>query len=145
MDALADVLTALYCRPGSPAAQDDPALHREHIARELASGQWVLLADPEGPLWGWLSWYRTNRGGLALLRTEGMDRLVQVGLVIPLSHGPHAYVATAVVAPWAPPATYRTLYALARARLRTQGVETIAAHLRKRDGRACWHQRRIAA
>lgn len=140
---LLDVLVTLFCRPGG-AGEGAQALHRAHIAWELASGQWVLIAGPEGALWAWASWYLTDAAGIERLREVGMDALVRNGEHIALTHGDRAYVATAVVAPWAPAATYRTLYRLAAAGAAAMGARSIAGHLRKRDGRVLYHERAAA-
>jgi len=140
---LLDVLVALFCRPGG-AGEGQEAVERVHIAWELASGQWVLMAGPDSALWGWASWYLTDADGIERLREVGMDELVRSGESIALTHGDRAYVATAVVAPWAPASTYRALYRLAAAGAAAMGARSIAGHLRKRDGRVLYHERAAA-
>lgn len=140
---LLDVLVALFCRPGG-AGEGAAELHRAHIAWELASGQWVAMAAPDGRLWAWASWYLTDADGIARLRAGGMDEVVRSGERIELTRGDRAYVATALVAPWAPAATYRALYRLAAAGAAAMGARSIAGHLRKRDGRVLYHERAAA-
>lgn len=140
---LLDVLVALFCRPGG-AGEGQEAVERVHIAWELASGQWVLIVGPDECIWAWASWYLTDAHGLARLREVGAVDLIRRQELIALTHGDHAYIATAVVAPWAPALTYRALYRMAAIGAGQQGACKVAAHLRKRDGRVLYHERAIA-
>lgn len=139
---LLDVLVALFCRPGQRHA-DSHALHAAHLAWELASGQWVLIAGPDNRLWGWASWYLTDADGYIQLRTEGLDDLIRQGRLIPLRNGDHAYAATVITAPWAPAGTLRYLIELVSAECRSAGAVCLAADFSTRNGYARWHERRL--
>jgi hypothetical protein len=138
---LIDTLTALYCREGGAFENDDRDVHRARFAWEFASGQWVMVTSAADVLWGWASWYRTDDAGLRLLRDLDSYRIVSEEIPICLWEGPHVYVATALVAPWAPRATYRRLYELVKAHNRD--ALDISGHMQKRDGRTVFHTRRI--
>lgn len=131
----------MFCRPGGAGAGGEE-LARVHIAWELRSGQWVFIRDDVGIL-AWASYWLTDDNGLQRIRTESFSEIVHSGMLIPLTHGPRAYVATAVVAPGAPHATYRLLYRLLMREVAAMGAKTISAHLVKRDGRRFWHERSV--
>jgi hypothetical protein len=87
----------------------------------------------------WASWYRVDDNALALLRDVPHDDIVRNHHLFDPSRGRHVYIATAIVAPWAPKNTYLRLYPLITAA--NPGAISIASHLVKRDGRVSWHQR----
>lgn len=136
---LVELVTELFCRPGSPYHEDGPGLHRPRIACEWDTGQWVMLTAKEGPLWGWMSWYRVSDAALALLRAGEEDRIVRERIMLDVLHGPHCYISTAVVAPWAPEGTYRRLYELVCEANRD--AQSICWRLVDRHGRSQWCRR----
>lgn len=56
-----------------------------------------------------------------------------------LTHGPHCFVPTTIVTPWAPPGIYRRLGELAAEA--NADAESFCTSLVKRDGRERWMQR----
>lgn len=141
--ALPDLIARLFLREGGAAAAERmDAAHRARIAWEWASGQWVLVAGPDDRLWGFMSWYRCTPEVLDLLRAGDLPALISRGEPVrDLAAGPCVYVATTVVAPWAPPGTYRALFRQVCAR--NADATCIGAHLNKRDGRARWLHRTL--
>lgn len=139
--AFAGTLTAIYCREGYPFyGQDD--LHYPHILWELESGQWAMLtAKNSNQLYGWMSYYLVDEDTLKLIETGDYEDYVADGVLLDLTGGQHIYIATTVVAPYAPSGTYRRLFEL----IQTRNPEalTISAHLRKRDGEVRWMHRTL--
>ena len=130
----------LFLRPGSPpAAEGMDAAHRARIRFEWTSGQWVLLASKSDQFWGWMSWYRCTDEVLDLLKREDCHALIARGNPGDLTQGPHVYIATAVVAPWAPRESCWRLGELVCEA--NPDATAVSAHLRKRDGRVVWKQR----
>jgi len=115
--------------------------HRARIQFEWSTGQWDLLA-PGDQFHGWISWYRCTDEVLDLLRAERFDELIRRDKPDDFTQGPNVYIATTVVAPWAPPDTYRWLFL--RVCTLNRGASRIAAHINKRDGRRRWYQRPVA-
>ncbi len=140
---LVEQIADLFLRPGYLPHRASDAVNRARIAGEWATGQWVLVTGEDGRLWGWMSWYRVSDETLALIRQNSLSALLERGHPEELLDGPHCYIATAVVAPWAPSNTYRRLYALVRAA--NADAKTICAHLSKRQGQTCWHQRQMVS
>lgn len=143
--ALLDRLLAWWMRPGTPWTGDDPEVHRARLAFDLwmgrSFGQSATYHDWYGRLAGWCAWVRTDDEGLELLRTYHLNELVQRRLYLTVHEGPHVYVMDAVVAPNAPKRVYRNLYRIVRRRC--ADALTVSGHLCKRDGRKCFHIRRI--
>jgi hypothetical protein len=131
----------LFLRPGhAPAQEGMDTAHRARLAWEWASDQWVLLASKSDSFWGWMSWHRVSDEVLALLKREDYAAIIARGDPwADLTQGPHVYISTAVVAPWAPPGTYWRLGELVCEQ--NADAKSICAHLRKRDGRVFWKQR----
>lgn len=102
---LLGVITELYLREGGPPVmQDDSELHHTRLAWEWTSGQWVMAAGKDNKLWGWVSWYRCNRGTYARLKKREIFDLIEKGngADVDLTQGPCLYVATSVTTTWAP-------------------------------------------
>lgn len=131
-DRMAEVLARLYMRPGYPFEHDDPAVHRIQLRWLLGTGQWVLIGSGK-LLLGWQSWFRCDHGSLQTLSLVPFAEIIRQQIPLTLTEGPCCYIAATVVAPWAPPQTYRRLRAATMAR--NQDAECFAAHLFKRDGR----------
>ncbi|PKM43257.1 MAG: hypothetical protein CVV05_15535 [Gammaproteobacteria bacterium HGW-Gammaproteobacteria-1] len=129
---------AMMCREGSPFVGQEEAI-RVRLDWEWQSGRWVMVADQKDRLLAWASWYRVNAAALAMLRDVPHDEIVRELKVFDPAHGEHVYIATAIVAPWAPKNTYLRLYPLITAA--NPDAISIASHLVKRDGRVSWHQR----
>ena len=130
---LVDAIADLFLRPGhAPAREEMDSAHRARIRFEWVSGQWVLLA-PDNKFHGWMSWYRCTDAILVLLRAGRIAALVARANPDDLTRGPHLYIATAVVAPRAPPGTYRALFRLVCNA--NPDARVIVAQLHKRDGR----------
>lgn len=138
---LVEQIATLFLRPGYLPRRGDDAINRARIAGEWATGQWVLVTGEDGRLWGWMSWYRVSDDVLALLRDHRAREVIERDRPEELLDGPHCYVATAVVAPWAPRKTYRSLYRLTCAA--NADAQFVCGHMVKRDGTLCWHQRHL--
>lgn len=138
--AAIDYLVDLAVGEGGAFAGEDPAMHRPHIAFELNLGQWVMMAGPnDGQLWGWASWYRVDDETLVGLCTRSMEDWIREQIYPDVVLGEHCYIATVIVSPKAPLATYRALINLA-GRF-NQGATSLCGHLVKRDGRRRFAQR----
>jgi hypothetical protein len=143
---LVEQIADLYLRDGyAPALDGDDwhAAYRARIAAEWQSGQWVMCVGHAERFWGWLSWYRVSDEVFGLIESGALQTLLDRGQPGELLDGPHCYLATFVVAPWAPRLTFRALYRLACAA--NADAKTICGHFAKRDGRRYWHQRNLAA
>lgn len=139
---MVELLQQLWQRAGYPFAQDDAALTRIRLDWEWRSGQWALIAGPDNKLWGWQSWYRMGDAVLALVRSADADAMhsyVLSGTARDLVGGPHCFIPTTIVAPWAPPGTYRRLFEATCSANRD--ATTISSWLVKRDGRRRWMER----
>lgn len=136
---IVDTLTALMCREGSPFAGQEEAI-RVRLEWEWKSGQWVMVTDKNDRLLAWASWYLVDDEALALLRDVPHDEIVRELRVFDPAHGEHVYIATAIVAPWAPKNTYLRLYPLITQK--NPDALSVATHLVRRDGRVAWHQRK---
>jgi hypothetical protein len=137
--SFANTLAKLYVREGYPFLEDGVAVHAAHIRWELDSGQWVMLTSPDKKLWGWMSWYRMDEATLKVFETGEIEDRIREQLPMELQQGEHLYIATTVVAPWAPDGTYRRLFDLVQ--IANSGAKTISAHLRKRNGTVRWMHR----
>lgn len=131
----------LFLRPGSPpAAEGMDVAHRARIAWEWASDQWVMAPPELNAFWGWMSWYRVSPAIFAALKRQDFRAVLDAGPAERvLTQGPCLYIATVVVAPWAPRETYRRLFAQARAA--NPDARVVGGWMRKHDGRAFWHER----
>lgn len=145
-EKLADLLTELYLLGQDINDADKPLIHAR-IAGELQSGQWALVTarngEDEGALWGWISWYRVNDEVFEILKAEEQDSLVIAGEVVDIRGGDNLWLATAIVAPWAPSSTYRNLSALAKEA--NADCKRVGATLVKRDGSAKTYVRGLSA
>lgn len=137
---LADLLTELYCQPHDLDSAT-VELVRARIMGELVSGQWAMVTADGGKLWGWISWYCVDDEVFEILRAGRQDELLIEGRVIDMRNGDNLWLATAVVAPWAPDSTYRNLSALAKER--NKHCKRVGATLIKRDGREVTHVREM--
>lgn len=138
---LVEQLVALFLREGYLPQREGEAINRARIAGEWAMGQWVLLTGKDDRLWGWMSWYRVERDVYELFKRDDVHAILARGDVRDLMRGPYVYIATAVVAPWAPRGTYRQLYRMVREA--NADAELVCGHMVKRDGRVIWHERPI--
>lgn len=79
---------------------------------------------------------------LAVLRDGSWpDLIVGRSAAEDLTQGPEVFIASTVVAPWAPCGTYRRVFELTcQANL---DAAHISSRLCKRDGRGCWMRRTI--
>lgn len=132
---LVDVIVALFLRPGAvPAQHDDIEFHRQRIRWEWRSNQWCMEVGPDNKLWGWVAYYRCDSAILADIAKLQLDAFMDGDPWAQLTQGPHCYMSTAVVAPWAP---NDTLTHIARAvRARNLDAETQSWHHRYPDGRS---------
>lgn len=135
---LVDTIVALFLRAGTvPAEHDDHEFHRARIAWEYDSGQWVMLAGMDNRLWGWMSWYRCSPETLERIEqldTEAIFDDVEHAALADLTAGPCLYIATVLVAPWAPEGTMTQLSRLVRSR--NLDCEYATWHHRYADGRS---------
>lgn len=137
---LIDSLLALYFREGYPFTEADRDIERMRLAFEWTSGQWVMLTDKATDrLWGWASWWRVSQELLDKIRAGDIEEHVRTGNPAELLAGPCAYIATTIVAPYAPPGTYRRLFDLV-ADANSDAV-TLAAHIKNRRGVTHWVER----
>lgn len=133
---LVDAITRLFLRPGSvPQQHDNAAWHSARIRWEWQSNQWVMEVDDKGALCGWLSYYRVNGEMLDLISGLQIEAFRHGNPWKDLTRGEHLYLATAVVAPWAPPDTFQHLARCARNR-NVPGAVTASWHHRYADGRS---------
>lgn len=139
MHPLVQRIADLFLRPGYLPRRMSDAVNRARIAGEWQLGQWVLMAGPDEALWGWMSWYRVSAEVLALIKAADAEALLARGDPRELTRGEYCYIATAVVAPWAPRGTYRRLYQAVRAA--NPDARRICGHFIKRDGRVIYHER----
>lgn len=135
---IVDTLTALMCREGSAFMGQEEVI-RIRLEWEWTSRRWVMVTDDKNHLMAWASWYCVDDEALALLRDIPHDVIVRDRKMFDPNNGRHIYIATAIVAPWAPKKTYMRLYPLVLAA--NPDAISVACHMVKRDGRAIWHQR----
>ena len=134
-------LVALFCREGSPFSGDDQEIHRARIAAEMESGQWVMLTDEADQLLGWMAWYRVDDEAFDTLQEQVLEDWIREDRMTRIDHGPNLVIADAVVAPWAPKWTYKSLYNLVRSK-NTDAVR-VGARLVNRRGVSRFHERRM--
>ena len=138
---LIEKIADLFLRAdAAPARENMDAAHRARLRFEWATGQWVMLASKGDQFWGWMSWYRCTAEIFERLQREYLRAVMEAGeATTMLTEGPCVYVASAVIAPWAPRHAYRRLYELVAAANRDARI--IGCHFTKRDGRRLWHER----
>ncbi len=140
---LVEMITRLFLRASNaPAREGADEAHRARIAFEWEIGQWVIAPPESNAFHGWMSWYRVSPEIFQALKDEDVHTVIRAGPAgRVLADGPCLYIATAVVAPWAPRETYRRLLKAVAAA--NPGAHRAGGWLRKDDGRAFWHERQL--
>lgn len=138
LDGMVGTLVRLFCRAGGPYAGEE-ALHAPRLAFEWKLGQWVIVMGPQSQLWGWMSWYRLDSETLGVFRRGEDDDLIRRRIYPDVVGGEHCWIASTVVTPWAPRATYRALFDLAASH--NEDATSIAAMMVTRRDRERFMQR----
>ena len=148
-DALASRALALVLRPGGAYEGESAEDHRPRVEFAFRSGQWLGLTrtragdlgvmgtgDPlfhDEDLVVWVHWWHLTEQEVQRVASASAEDLIRAKDPMPMSRGPHVYLADVAVDPSAGALEVLILYRFLREVL--EDAQSFCWHRQRRDGR----------